>query len=135
MVKLGMFEGVAKDAMAAATGKAEELVREFNRTVPALKALGLSVTNVRAKLGLPPEVGATLIGAIDALDRTKLRELGDQYKDNRNVAVVIEALIAASNLKDQLDAIGFRGLKADVTFGLAPRVEIDLLAKSEPLPA
>lgn len=129
-MKLGMLENFAKGAAEAALGKAQDLVREFNDTVPTLKALGLSVTNISAKIGFPPEVGATLIGSVEALDQQKLRELSDRYRENKTIVVLLEALIVASNLKEQLSEIGFRGIKADVTLGVLPKVQVDLLAKA-----
>ena len=51
-----------KEALAhgAAIEKAQQLLRDFNETVPTLKALGLSVSDMSFKMGIPPEIAATL---------------------------------------------------------------------------
>jgi hypothetical protein len=124
-----MFEKLKDSAAAVAAGKAHDMIREFNDTVPTLRALGLSVGNLSCKIGVPPEIGATFSGSVAAVDRARIKEMSEQHRENKTIATILEALRAASNLKDQLSEIGFRGIKVDVTLGLLPKVEVDMLAK------
>jgi hypothetical protein len=122
------LEGL-KDAFApaAAVEKAQAWLHEFNETVPTLKALGLSVTDMSFRMGIPPEITASLAGAIDALDEEAIGAVRDRHKDNRVVGLILDALILAAGFKTQLHGLGFAGIKVDVTLGLLPGVQVGLL--------
>jgi hypothetical protein len=107
--------------------KGQQVLREFNDLIPTLRALGLGFSDVSVKLGLPPEISATLTGSVDVLDRESIRELIDKHKENKTLTVILEALITASNFKEQLTDLGFRGLALDVRLGLFPSVKLGLL--------
>ena len=124
-----------KEAAAGAVGagmdKAQEIMREFNDTIPTLRALGLSVRNISFGLGLMPEVAATLVGSIDALVSEKIDGLAKEHQKNKTAVFVLEALKTAANLKEQLNQFGVRGVKVDVKLGVPPKVEVGLLAAAE----
>ena len=67
----------------AAIEKARQLLRDFNETVPTLKALGLSVSDMSFKMGIPPEIAASLLGSIDALDSDGIKTVKERHQDNR----------------------------------------------------
>src|SRR5687768_10691430 len=90
--------------------KGQQVLREFNDLIPTLRALGLGFNDVSLKLGLPPEISATLTGSVDVLDRESIREVMDKHKENKTLTVILEALVTASNFKEQLTGLGFRGL-------------------------
>ncbi len=112
----------------AAIDKAHEMLREFNETVPTLKAIGLSVSDVSFKMGIPPEIAATLVGSVSALDGVAIKDAKGRYRDNRVVTLILEALILASTFKSQLSGLGFAGVKVDVRLGLFPSVQVGLLS-------
>jgi hypothetical protein len=114
-----------------AVTKTEELLHEFNDAIRTTKDLGLTVSNVSFKMGLPPEVGATFTGSVDALDPGKLKELIDKNKENKIVTLLLEALTTVSSLKNQLHELDFWGVKIDVRLGLSPHIEVGLLTKGE----
>ncbi len=110
-----MFDKL-KEAAAGAVGagmhKAQEIMREFNDTIQTLKALGLSVRNISFGLGLVPEVAATLVGSIDALDGEKIDGLAKEHSKNKTAVFVLEALKTAANLREQLNQFGVRGSRS-----------------------
>jgi hypothetical protein len=116
--------------MEAGVGKVEAIIREFNETIPTIKALGLSVRNVSFGMGLVPEIGATLIGSIDALEPEKIDELLKAHQENKTTVLILEAMKAASNLKDQLGDFGLRGVKVDVKLGMPPKISVGLLPEA-----
>jgi len=128
--KLGKIASSAGNVMDAGVDKVHEVLREFNETMPTIKALGLSVRNISFGMGLVPEVSATLIGSIDALEQDKIDDLLKKHQDNRTTTLILEALKTASNLKDQLGDLGMRGVKVDVKLGLPPKIEVGLLPKA-----
>jgi hypothetical protein len=120
----------AGSVMDAGVSKVHEVMREFNETMPTIKGLGLSVRNISFAMGLVPEVSATLMGSIDALEPEKIDELLKKHQDNKTTTFILEALKTASNLKDQLGDLGMRGVKVDVKLGLPPKIEVGLLPKA-----
>ena len=103
------------------------MLKEFNELVPTLRALGLGLSDVSLKLGLPPEISASLTGSIEALDRDTITVLIEPHRGNQSVTIILEALITASNFKEQLVDLGFKGLKLDVRLGMFPSVKLGLL--------
>jgi hypothetical protein len=133
-----MFKDIASGAdilkeitSGVAVTKTEEMLHEFNETIRTVKGLGLSVSNVSFKMGLPPEIGATFTGLVAALDQGKLKDLIAQNKENKMVTLLLEALTTVSSLKDQLRELDFWGVKMDVRLGLSPHIEVGLLTKSD----
>jgi hypothetical protein len=119
----------AGNVMDAGVAKVHEVIREFNETMPTIKALGLSVRNVSFGMGLVPEVSATLMGSVDALEQEKIDALLKKHQDNKTTVFILEALKTASNLKDQLGDLGLHGVKVGVKLGLPPKIEVGLLPK------
>jgi hypothetical protein len=107
--------------------KGQQVLREFNDLIPTLRTLGLGFSDVSVKLGLPPEISATLTGSVDVLDRDSIRELIDKNNQNKTLTVILEALVTASNFKEQLTDLGFRGLALHVRLGMFPSVKLGLL--------
>lgn len=132
MVTSGAALDTLKEALTpgAAIEKAHQVLRDFNETVPTLKALGLSVSDMSFKMGIPPEIAASLVGAIDTLDGVALKSVKDRHKDNHVVTLMLEALILASAFKNQLNGLGFAGIRMDVKLGIFPSVQVSLLTSS-----
>jgi predicted regulator of amino acid metabolism with ACT domain len=126
-----MLDGIRKAAGAVTAERAQEMIREFNDAVPTIKGLGLSVRNLSFKMGVPPEIGATFIGSVEALDQGTIKDLMERYEKNSTIKLILETLRAVSNLKDQLTELDFKGIKADVKLGLLPSVEVGLLVKTD----
>jgi len=53
---------------------------------------------------MPPEVSASLVGSVDALDHDVIKELIARNKGNQTVTIVLEGLLTASNFREQLEA-------------------------------
>ena len=126
-----MFEKIIEGAAGVTVEKVQEMIREFNDTIPTIKALGLSVSNISFKMGIPPEIGATFTGSVEALDQQKIKDLIERHRENKTFISILEALRTASNFKDQLSELGFRGIKVDVKLGILPHVEVGLLTKTD----
>jgi hypothetical protein len=116
----------AQIAGLAAT-KAQKVLKDFNEMIPTLRGLGLGLTDVSVRLGLPPEITAALTGCVDDLDADVIKELQQTKKHNRTVVLILEALLTVTNFKSQLSSLGFHGLRVDMTLGLFPGVRVGLL--------
>lgn len=122
-----MFDKIKDGLMSQSAAKAQELLRDFNDAIPKIKALGLSVENVAIKVGIPPEISARLVGSTAALDADELGKMSKESAENKLLAAILEALRTAASVKDHLQQVGFKGLRADVKLGLLPSVEVGLL--------
>jgi hypothetical protein len=121
-----MMEKVSETA-AAATDMATHSMNNLSETASNLKALGFSVRDVRMGMGIVPEIGAKLIGSIEVMDQDKIKKMIDSHRQDKVLVAVLEALRTASVFKEQLGDFGFKGVEADVTLGLPPKVSVRLM--------
>lgn len=128
-----LLQLLKSQAAKLAVDKGQRVLAEFNELVPTLRGLGLGISDVSLKLGMPPEISAALTGSVDALEHDVIKELIAHNQNNRTVKIVLEGLLTASNFRGQLVDLGFRGLKLDVRLGMFPSVKLGLLPA--PIPA
>jgi hypothetical protein len=128
-----MLQLLKSQAAKIAVQKGQRVLTEFNELVPTLRGLGLGISDVSLKVGMPPEISASLTGSVDALDHDVIEALIARNKDNQTVAIVLEGLLTASNFRDQLEGLGFKGLRLDIRLGIFPSVKLGLLPA--PIPA
>jgi hypothetical protein len=116
-----------KGVSGGAIEKVNELIGDFNDAMPTIKALGLSVSNFRIGMGIIPEIGATLLGSVEALDAGKIKELIEKHQDNKILKSILEALRSASNFRELLGELPFKGVKVNVDISLPPKIDVNLL--------
>lgn len=127
-----LLQMIKTQAAKIAVDKGQRVLKEFNELIPTLRGLGLGLTDVSLKLGMPPEISACLTGSVDGLDPDTIKMLKDAHKGNQTVAIVLEGLLTASNFREQLVDLGFRGLKLDIRLGMFPSVKLGLLPAAVP---
>ena len=115
-----------------AVQKGQRVLTEFNELVPTLRGLGLSISDVSLKVGMPPEISASLNGSVDALDHDVIKALIARNTNNQTVTIVLEGLLTASHFREQIVDLGFRGLRLDVRLGMFPSVKLGLLPAAIP---
>jgi hypothetical protein len=120
------LKDISTNVSTATSEKIHEWVDEFNRAVPYMRALGFSVKSFSIGVGLIPELNATLVGAVDALDSNKIEEMS-QRTNNRALNVLLGGLQTAAKFKNQLTAIGVKGIEIDIKLGLPPTITVNLL--------
>lgn len=120
-----------KDLMSSTqslTGSASEtagkFLDEFNEAIPTMRALGLTVKDLRVGMGLLPEIGAKLTGSVDSINVAKLHELMEKHKEKKTLTALLKGLEAAYNIKDQLGDVNLRGVEIDFTLGLPPKIHV-----------
>jgi len=124
------LKDVAKDISSAATDKIGKSLAEFNDAIARLKALGLSVQDVKVTMGGLPEVSARFVGSIAALEPAALKEEAEKHQDNKLLVALIETLRTAGTFKDSLPALACQGIAVDVTLGIPPKFGIALLTST-----
>ena len=120
------IKDISSNVSTATSEKIHEWVDEFNAAVPSMKALGFSVKSFSIGIGLIPEINATLVGAVEALNSQKLEEMLERTT-NRALGALLKSLQTAAKFKNQLTAIGIKGIEIDIKLGLPPTVTINLL--------
>lgn len=112
--------GKAQELTGAATEAAGKVVDEFNETLPTMRALGFTIKDLRAGMGLVPEIAAKLIASTDTIDVKKVKELIEKHPENKILVGMLKALQAAYNIKQQIPDLPLKGVEIDVKLGLPP---------------
>jgi hypothetical protein len=124
------FKGLAaaaekiKDATGDVLGK---VLDELNGAIPVIHALGLNVTGMHVEAGVPPAITAKLVGAVENVNVTKIKELAQKNAENKVIILLLKTLETAYNFKDQLKDLRFKGVEVDLTLGLSPKVNVGFL--------
>jgi predicted regulator of amino acid metabolism with ACT domain len=114
----------------SASDAVSKLLDEFNAALPTIKALGFSVEDIQVGMGLLPEVKATLIAAADNVDVKDLDGMIEKKSEQKTLVVVLKALQAAYNVREQLGDLGLSGVEIDLTLGFPPKVSIGFMRKA-----
>ena len=123
---MAMFDKLkekAGEVAGAALETGNQAVHDFNEAVPRLKALGLSVHNLRVDIGVIPDVGVTLTGSVAAIDPVKIKEMIEAHQKNKVLVMILEGLRTASAFKEPLGDVGFKGVDLDVKL-VPPKVSV-----------
>ena len=124
------LKDAAKEISSAAADKGSKSLAELNDTTERLKAVGLSVQDVKVGMGVLPEITARFVGSISALDSGALKKEADKHPDNKLLVALIETLRTAATFKDSLSAVACQGIAVDVTLGIPPKFGVALLTSS-----
>ena len=125
--KAGGLKGKAEELKGAAAEKADQLMKEFNEAVPALKGLGFSIRDFHIGMGVMPEVRTKLVGQIKDVKDEKVSELLEKYKEKKLLSSMLKSLQAALRIKGMLEALPFKGIAMDVTLGVPPNLSVDFI--------
>jgi hypothetical protein len=104
--------------------RVNKLLDGFNRGMPALKALGLSLHSFHVSMGLPPKIEAVLVGSIEAIDKDKIQKLMEIHQANTFLIGILKGLQTASNLKGLLGEVGLNGIEVPIKIGIPPRITV-----------
>jgi hypothetical protein len=114
----------ARSLTSTAAVAAGNLVDEFNEFLPAMRALGFSVKDLRVGMGLMPEIGAKLVASTDTIDVKKIKELIEKHAGNKTLVAALKALEAAYNIRQEIGDLPLKGVEIDVKLGLPPHVGV-----------
>lgn len=120
--------GKAQELTGAATEAAGKVLDEFNETLPTMRALGFTIKDLRAGMGLVPEIAAKLIASTDTIDVKKIKEIIEKHPENKTLVNMLKALQAAYNIKQQIGDLPFKGVEIDVTLGLPPHIGVGFVS-------
>jgi hypothetical protein len=122
--------GKAQELAGAATETAGKFVDEFNEALPTMRALGFTVKDLRVGIALIPEVAAKLVASTDTVDVKKIKELIEKHPENRTVVGMLNALLLAYNVKQEIGDLPFKGVELDVTLGLPPHIGVAFVSSA-----
>jgi len=113
-----------KNVAADAAGK---LLDDLNEAIPTIHGLGLDVRDLHLEMGVPPEITAKLVGAVESIDVAKIKDLAANNTEKRLLVTLLKTLETAYNIKDQLKDLHFKGVEIDLKLGLSPKVNVGFL--------
>ena len=99
-----------------------KLLDDFNSALPAMRAFGFTVEDIRVSTGLLPEVNAKLVAAAANIDVNALDEMIRKRSEPKTLVAFLKALQTAYNLRDQLGDFGLKGVVVDLKLGFPPEV-------------
>ena len=89
-----------------------------------MRDLGFTIKDLRAGMGLVPEIGAKLIASTDTIDVKKIKELIEKHPENKTLISALKALELAYNVRQQVGDLPLKGVEIDVTLGLPPHISV-----------
>ena len=124
--------GKAQELTAAAADTAGKHLDKFNEALPTIQALGFSVRDVTVRMGLIPEIRATLIASADDVDVDKLDDLIEKSSEKKTLVAILKALQAAYNIRRRFPGVPFKGVEIDLKLGLPPHIGVAFVSTSAP---
>ena len=121
----------AKDQLADVTAEMKETallrVREsledFNAALPVLREAGYILDSVNIKLGLPPQITATLSSGA-GVSEDQLEALLAQHVERKLTTLIVKSVHRATKLQSMLEIQGMRPSGLSVDVGLIPNIVI-----------
>ncbi|MGB3236770.1 MAG: hypothetical protein WBB29_00650 [Geitlerinemataceae cyanobacterium] len=109
----------------AAQDKIEDLIQDFNKMLPFVEELGLSVASFDIEAGLLPKIKTSLIGSIDNIDNETVERLIAEHDDNKLLIAILKAVLMAKGIHEKLEGAYISILKdivIDVQLGIPPSI-------------
>ena len=121
----------AKDQLADVTAEMKEaaLVRlresldDFNTALPVLRDAGYVLDGVAIKLGLPPQITATLSSG-PGVSEDRLEALLAEHTERKLTTLIVKSVYHATKLQSMLEIQGMRPSGLSVDVGLVPDIVI-----------
>ena len=122
----------ATELTGAATETAGKMVKEFNEALPTMRALGFTISDLQVGMGLIPEIAAKLTASTDTIDAKKIKELIEKHPDNKTLVGVLNALLAAYNIKQEIGDLPLKGVEVGVKLSLPPHISVGFVSSAPP---
>ncbi len=119
----GAIATAAAELHEASATKIRETLADFNASVPVLREMGYTLTDVAITLGVPPNLHATFQVSHAATDEAVGRSL-EQDGDRKLTAFLVRALTQAHKLQTSIEIAGMKPRGITVEIGLSPGVSI-----------
>ena len=110
-----------------AKAKADKMLQDFNKALPIMKDLGLSVSKVGVDMGILPSVRANLRGSMDSVNKDRILQLMTEHSQNKFVMTILKGLQTAANVQSVVKGIPFKGVDVRLKLGILPNVDVDFI--------
>ncbi len=110
-----------------AKAKAEKLLQDFNKALPIMKDLGLSVGNIAVNVSFFPSMQARLRGSIDCMKKERIQQLITQHQQNKIAVTVLKGLYTAANVQNVVKGIPFKGVEVQMKLGILSNVNVNFI--------
>jgi hypothetical protein len=119
----GSLATAAADLREASVTKIRETLADFNASVPVLREMGYTLSDVAITLGMPPSLAASFQVSHEVGEETVARAL-EQNADRKLTTILIRALSQARRLQTSIEVAGMKPRGITVDIGLTPSVVI-----------
>ena len=115
----------AVEVSAAAQNTIDALIDEFNKMLPFVEELGLSVASFDIEAGLLPQIKTSLVGSIDQIKDEAVEGIIAENETNKLLVAVLKAILMAKNIHQRLEGAYISVLKdlvIDIKLGVPPSI-------------
>lgn len=129
-----VFKNIAEKAQeqagnlaTAAQEKIDALIDEYNKILPLMEELGLSVNGFSIEAGVLPEIRTSLVGSIDNIKEEAINKIIAKNEGNKLLEIVLKAVLMAKKCHEKLEGVYISILKdiiVDIKLGVPPAVSV-----------
>ena len=118
----------AGDLSEAAMEKVDSILDEYQKILPYMEELGLTVDGLSIEAGLLPKIKTSLIASIDNIETEAVERIKKENSQNQLLTSILNAVLLAKKLDKRLDNASitlFKELIIDITLGVPPSIAIN----------
>jgi hypothetical protein len=117
----GQLADVTDEMKEAALVRLRESLDDFNAALPVLRDAGYVLRGVSIKLGLPPQITASLSSG-PGVSEDRLAELLTEHSRRKLTTLIVKSVYHATKLQSMLEITGMRPTGLSIDVGLIPDV-------------
>ena len=112
----------------AANEKSANFTSSLIALSPIIEEIGFKTTGITLSLGLPPSA-VFHFQKFQDISEERRSEILEQNKENTLLKVIVSTLLTADKYQDKIKMGSFKFSNIDVSIGLAPGVDVQLVPK------
>lgn len=126
--KLKSKKGPAAKLGQKAAESIGQMLNEMKEALSIFENLGFTAEKVKiGGIGVAlPNLSTSLYASLGNIQIEKAKELSEQYKDNKLIGMMIDALIKVKEISDRVEINNLNGVRMDVKLGATPKISVDL---------
>ena len=112
----------------AASEKSAEFTNSLIALSPIIEEIGFKTTGITLSIGLPPSAVFHFQKFQDIAPERR-DQIMEENKENTMLKIIVSALLTADKYQDKIKLGSFKFSNIDVSIGLAPGVDVQLVPK------
>lgn len=112
----------------AATEKSAQFTGSLIALSPIIEEIGFKTTGITLSIGLPPSA-VFHFEKFQDIAAERRNQILEENKENTMLKIIVSALLTADKYQDKIKMGAFKFSNIDVSIGLTPGVEVQLVPK------